>query len=238
MSAEFTVILEQLTGPGRGAETRLLDDAVLAVFPDAELQEAGELRFIRPQDLRDGDLEFAVLNRTDTGYTITASRDHDFWINRRLVKSASLRNGDMIELGETGPMVRYHRFHGTLPLRWTVSEMAGDSIAYLRFSRKPLGYRLRHAAAQFGGRALWQTTVAYRITVLIAILALASLVYSQFRADRLMQERIEASAGLLDSVAASLAKARDEALKPSDLIDLRKDLSSKVTSNAQTPCRS
>ncbi|MFU1479572.1 hypothetical protein ACM25N_18390 [Roseovarius sp. C7] len=193
MSAGYTAILEQLTGPQRGSETRLFNDEIYAF-----LEADQNLRFTDQQDLQDGESEFAVLNRSETDYIITATADNEFWINKRLVKSASLRGGDMIEFGENGPMVRYHRFDGILPLRWTVSEIASDFIAYLRFSRKPFTYRLRHAAAQFGGRLIWQTTIAYRVTVVVAILALAGLAYSQYQASRLLQERIEAGAGQLD----------------------------------------
>ena len=228
MPTHFTAILEQLTGDSRGAETRLNDDEVSTI-----LLEGRSFQVKRKSEILDGDQIFATLQRSDTDYSITVKGGREFWINRRLVKSASLRDGDMLEFGDAGPMVRYHRFSGDLPLRWTVGEMAADSISYLRFSRKPLGYRLGHAAAQFAGRLIWQTTVAYRVTTLIAILALAGLSYSQHQAGLLMQERIDASSGQLDGVAASLAKARNEALKPSDLVELRRELSSKVTSNVE-----
>jgi serine protease Do len=228
MSTLFTAILEQLTGEFRGAETRLHDDEIFTI-----LQDGRSFRVKSRSELKGKDEIFATLQRSDTDYSISVAGERDFWINRRLVKSASLRDGDMLEFGDTGPMVRYHHFSGNLPLRWTVGEMAADSLSYLRFSRKPLGYRLGRAAAQFAGRLIWQTTVAYRVTTLIAIFALAGLLYSQYQAGLLMQERIEASSGQLDSVAASLAKARDEALKPSDLVELRRELSSKVTSNIE-----
>jgi serine protease Do len=228
MPTHFTAILEQLTGASRGAETRLHDDGVSII-----LLEGRSFRVRRKSEITNGDQVFATLQRTDTDYSITVKEGQDFWINRRLVRSASLRDGDMLEFGDAGPMVRYHRFSGDLPLRWTVGEMAADSISYLRFSRKPLGYRLRHAAAQFSGRLIWQTTVAYRVTMLTAILALAGLLYSQYQLGLLMQGRIEASSSQLDGVAASLARARDEALKPSDLVELRRELSSKVTSNVE-----
>lgn len=228
MLNDYTVILEQLTGPRRGTEIRLFDKEIFAVLKDGSI-----LRFSNRQDVQAGELEIAVLNRSDTDYTIEAVQDHEFWINRRLVRSANLRHGDMIEFGQSGPMVRYHRFAGMLPLRWTVTEIAGDSIAYFRYSRKPIGYRFRHAAAQFGGRFFWQTTIAFRVTVAVAILALSGLTYSQYQSSLLLQGRIDAGASQLDSVAASLAMARDEALRPNDLVDLRNELGSQVTSNAE-----
>jgi len=228
MPRHFTAILEQLTGKSRGTVARLFEDEMFAI-----LQDGGIFRVKNKMEFREGERAFATLHRSETDYSITVVGEQDFWINRRLVKSASLRDGDMLEFGQTGPMVRYHQFSGDLPLRWTVGEMASDSLSYLRFSRKPLGYRLGHAAAQFAGRLVWQTTVAYRITTLIAIFALAGLIYSQYQADLLLQERIEVSSGQLDNVAAALAKARDEALKPSDLVDLRREVDSKVQSNVE-----
>lgn len=228
MSKDYTAILEQLTGASRGLATRIEEDEVFAV-----LHADRTLRFAGATELADEGEILALLTRTETDYAISRIGNQDFWINKRLTEAANLRDGDMIEFGETGPMVRYHRFAGSLPLRWTVGEMASDTLAYLRFSRKPLGYRLRHAALQFGGRLIWQTTVAYRITVLVAIAALAGLLYSQYEADLLIKERIETGSGQLDSVAAALSKAREEALKPRDLAELRREFESRLSSNVE-----
>lgn len=225
---EYTAILEQLTGPSRGAEARLFGDNVFAI-----LQDGRNLRIASEREVAVDDHVIAVLKRTDTDYDITAVDDQTLWLNRRKIQSATMRDGDMIEFDEAGPMVRYHRFSGSLPLRWTIGEMAGDSLAYLRFSRKPLGYRLRHAATQFGWRLIWKTTIAYRVTVVISIIALAGLAYSQYRTNLLVEEKVNRSFSQLDTVTASLEKARDEALKPSDLIELRRELSGQVSSNVK-----
>jgi S1-C subfamily serine protease len=228
MLTEYTAILEQLTGARRGAEVRLHEDIIFGILENNRI-----LRFVGKQDVADDSDIFTILRRTDESYSISVINDREFWINRRLVNSANLRDGDVLEFGETGPMMRYYQFTGSLPLRWTIAEMAGDSVAYLRFSRTPLGYRLGHAAAQFGGRLIRQTTITYRVTIIVALIALAGFAYSQYQASLLMRERIEASSGQLDSVAAALAKARAEALKPSDLVELRKELTSKVSSNVE-----
>lgn len=223
---EYTAILEQLTGPSAGAETRLSEDKIFAVLGTDKT-----LAFTKWDDFLENDRVIAVLRRTDTNYAISVENDQTLWINRRGVKSANLRDGDMIEFGDAGPMVRYHRFDGSLPLRWTIAEMAGDSLAYLRFSRKPLGYRLRHSATQFGWRLIWKTTVAYRVTVVISIIALAGLAFNQYQTNLSVNERMRASLSQLETFEASLKTARDEALKPDDLVELRQELSRKVSAN-------
>ena len=65
-------------------------------------------------------------------------------------------------------------------------------------------------------------------TVVVAILALAALTYQQNRLNTLLSERFETDASRLDSVAMALARAREEALSPSDLKELRQELVDKI----------
>ena len=82
MPIEYTAILEQLTGPSRVAETRLFENKILAL-----MDRNGNFRFAKGQDRDEGELELALLRRSESDYSISASDDQDFgsigvWLNR------------------------------------------------------------------------------------------------------------------------------------------------------------
>lgn len=222
--ADFTALLEHLTGPARGVVVWLsAPDLVVAIGADRR-------PVVGPAAAADA-RAVARLTAVEDGHDIEALNGHSIWINRRLVQAARLRDGDVIEFDEIGPISRYRCFDGKHPLRWTVNEMAGDSLAYLRASRKPLGRRLGVAAGSFTHRLLWQTTLVFRLTVLIALVALGAFAVQQYRTAERLAASIEAGAHRLDDVATALADARAEALRPADLGALREELAARMTTN-------
>ncbi len=227
-SLEFTAILEHLTGVSKGLVASLTGGEIVVM-----LRADRKLCLESVDGEAPGEDAVAILRRAEANYTVEVLNDRDLWINRRLVRSADLRDGDMIEFGDVGPIVRYRRFEGSLPLRWTVAEMAGDSLAYLRSSRKPLGYRLRRAAGDLARRLMWQTTLIFRVSVIVVLLALIGFGYSLNRTNQLLEERIAAGSGQLESLALLLTQAREEALTSTDLAALREELNQKFLSNVE-----
>lgn len=225
---DFSAVLEHLTGTSKGLVTALNEAKVVAT-----LGADRRLGLAVFEGSAQSENAIAVLCRADREYSIEALNDRDLWINRRRVRSAHLRDGDILEFGDLGPIVRYRRFDGPLPLRWTVAEMAGDSLAYFRSSRKPFGYRLRRAAGDFAHRLMWQTTVIFRVTVVVVLLALIGFGYSLHRSNQLLEERVAAGSSQLESLAVLLATAREEALAPRDLAALRDELNQKFLSNVE-----
>lgn len=226
--AEFTAVLEHLTGRSRDVVEWLSGDRIAVT--------TGPERGLRLTEIDKGEAPESTLAqfiREDDDYAIKVSEGWSVWINQRLVREAHLRDGDVIEFGETLPMMRYRRFEGHAPLRWTINEIAADTLAYCRYSRRPLGYRLTRAARDFGRRVAFQTTVLFRVTVLIAIAALVAFALSQNRNAKLLEERVAAEAARLESIATSLAKTREEALHPADLNALRSEMDERVVSNLE-----
>ena len=225
---DVVAALEHLTGPSRGGVSWLSasevyiavgDDRLIRIVPDAAL--------VAPATL------IAKMTWAQGSYAIEALDEHRLWINGRMLRTTLLRHGDTIEFGETGPMSRFRLFEKAHPIRWSLDEIAGDSLAYLRSSRKPLGQRLSWAAGDFGRRLLWETTVFFRITVILAIIGLGVLVLNQYRTSLELQRSLEEEALRLEGIASSVARAREEALRPSDLTALRDEMSQRFISNTE-----
>jgi len=219
--------LEHITGPSRGTVTWLSGSALeISLTPG---------RFIHVAPARPGapasDL-VGRLHRAEDSYEIEALEGRPIWVNGVPVTERRLKHFDMIEFGLTGPLSRFRLYEEDGLVRKTIPDILSDSVAYLRASRQPVANRVFRAS----GTLLWQltreTTILFRVIVIVALIFLAALAYQQHQLSTRLQQGIESSAARLDSVAAALTRARDDALRPSDLTALREDLGQRLSSAA------
>lgn len=216
---------EYLTGPSRGEALWIHDDLV-----SIELK-AGHLRL--SNSAADNGLaeKVARLCRLGSSYEIEAAPGHAMWVNGARVEKKELSHGDVVEFGDKGPLSRFRLFGTNHKMRWTIDQIIGDCFAYLRTSRRPLPSRLFRATRDALRRLALETSLIFRLSVLVAIAALTLLSYQQWQLSRQLQRSIVQSAEQLEGVAMSLDQARNEALRPSDINALRDELDLRVTSN-------
>ena len=220
--------LEHLTGPSRGMVTWLSGPTL-----DISLRTNRFLRVseARPDEPRD-DL-VARLHRAEDTYEIEALEGRPVWVNGVRVTAQKLEHRDMIEFGEIGPLSRFRLYREDRPVRKMVADMLSDCLVYLRVSRQPVAKRVFRAFYGLLRRLMHETTLLFRIGVILAIVALAALAYQQNRLNVLLQQRIESGATRLESFAGALARAREEALTPRDLKALRQELGRRLSSTAE-----
>lgn len=215
--------LEHLTGRCRGQFSWLTADEALAWWsPDTPFRITG------PGGTVDRAQVVARFRRVTDGFEISATEACPLWINRQPVETATLSHGDMIEFGEDGPLSRLRVYSDRHRPEPTVGAILSDTGSYLRASRRPLPVRLVRA---FGGtlnRALFQTTVLFRVMVLLILCAMVGLLYLQWRTDQTLIADVDRQVAAL---ASDLARGREEALRPSDLAALREDLSGSLDAN-------
>ncbi len=220
--------LEYLTGSLRGRVT-WLGRSELGVFQ-------GPKNFVGISEIRPGELRddlIARLHPVEDSYEIVARKGHSLWVNGILVDAQQLKHGDIIEFGDTGPMVRLLIYSQKRPVRMTVTDIFSDCAAYLKVSRQPVIRRMFRAFFQISRRLTRETTLLFRTSVVIALLVLAGLGYQQMQFNRELQQKIEMGAVQVEGFAAALAGARKEALTPADLKSLRLELGLQLTSNIQ-----
>ena len=220
--------LEHLTGPSRGTVTWLRTSALNISLSPGRFIHVSEARPGEPRD----DLVARLLRAEDT-YEIAATEALPIWVNGDRVVATRLKHGDMIEFGESGPLSRFWCYGDDCPVRKTIPDILSDSVAYLRASRQPVANRVFRAS----GALVWQltrkTTILFRAVVVVALVFFAALAYQQHRLNIRLQQGIESGAARLDSVAAALARAGQEALRPSDLTALREELGQRLYSAAE-----
>ena len=221
-------VLEHLTGPSRGTVT-WLSVAELDLFVDPN-------RFIHalvPRSGMERENLVARLHRVDGGYDIEAVGNLPLWVNGKSVSAHRLEQGDMVEFGAKGPLSRFLLYYENQPIRPAIADVLRDAFAYLQVSHRPLVPRVLVALGQVIRRLARETTILFRVGVMIALVTLSTLVYQQYRENVLLQHKIEYGTSQLESFASALTRARKEALAPSDLETLRRELSGQVLSHEE-----
>jgi serine protease Do len=220
--------LEHLTGPSHG-KVMWLSASTVDIYMTPR-------RFIHVAESRSGEPSenlIARLHSAGETYEIEVPEDRSVWVNGVRIHSKRLEKGDMIEFGDAGPLSRFCLYGEDTPIRQTIVDILNDSIAYLRVSRQPKIRRVYRAAGGLLRRLSRETTTLFRVTVVIAIVALTALTYQQSQLNLLLEKRLESSTARLDSFAAAIARAGKQALRPSDLEKLRQELGRRLTSDAE-----
>ena len=220
--------LEHLTGPSRGRVTWLGGSTLdVSLRPNRFLRVSETPAAEAPDDL------IARLHGAEDTYEIEVPEGRSLWVNGDRVTARKLEHRDMIEFGEFGPVSRFLLYGENRAVRKGASDILRDGLAYLRVSRRPIANRvLGFFAGCFSG-FMGKTTLVFRVSVILSIAAIAALAYQQYRLTGLLQQRVERGATQLQSFAGALARTRKEALTPSDLKSLRRELGNRLSSNAE-----
>ena len=220
--------LEHLTGPSRGKVTWLNESAV-----DLYLS-SGRLIGVSPaQPGLPATGLIARLHRAADSYEIEVSDDCRVWVNGARVGTRRLENGDMIEFGETGPLSRFFLFGEDRPIHNTIADILSDGYVYLRVSRQPPATRVYRAVCGLLRRMARETTVLFRVTIVIAVFSLGILAIHQSRVNVMLQQRVEQGDARMERFAAAIAQAAEKALRASDLEALRQELGQRLSSAAE-----
>lgn len=218
--------LEHLTGPCRGEVTWITGDRIgLWLTGDCRLVAAGE------EDAPpEGAALAARLARSGAEFDIEAAEGAPLWINGAPVPQARLRPGDVIEFGETGPISRIRVYDSQHRPRPTLREIVGDAACYMRASRRPLPARAAHVSCDLTRRLLGDSTMLFRLAVVLMLVGLTMALVFQYRTDQHLRAQIESGGLQVDAIAAELAQARRDAIRQGDLNALREDLQNRLGS--------
>jgi S1-C subfamily serine protease len=215
-----TAALQHLTGPARGTATWLSSPAL-----EVSLADGRRVRISEPGGAHPDDVVVARLHRFGESYEIESCDGRPLWINGRRATSERLGHRDLIEFGDYGPLSRFRIYGDGTRLQKSVTDIFGDFFDYVRVSRRPVPARLGYALRDLLRGFTFETTIAFRIFVIAAIVALATFTYHLGQVDLRLQQQMAGDAERLESFASALTRARKDALRRSDLNTLRQELS-------------
>ena len=193
--------LEHLTGPERGTVTWLSGSTV-----DLSLSPGRIFHVTEPGAGDPGDTLAARFHRAGNSYEIETPEGQLLWVNRVRIDASRLKHNDIIEFGETGPLSHFRLYGDGIAKRRTVADIMCDCVDYLQVSRQPIAKRVYSAVSVLLWELTLETTVLFRISVLVAIGFLAALAYQQNRLSIRLEQIVESGEARLDSVAAALVR--------------------------------
>ncbi len=215
-----------LTGPSQGTITWMgEDDLSVTLGSDC-------LVHVSSRPVAGGDL-IAHLRRTADGFDLEAVDGRPIWVNGQQIRSHRLKHHDVVEFCEPGPMSRFYLFRDTEPRRLTMADVLSDAAAYLRSSRQPGLKRVARASGQVLHRLARETTILFRIGVILALAVLAGIAYQQSRINKLLRQQLQTETAQIESFSRILASARKEALTPADLDTLRQQLEGRMATTTE-----
>ncbi len=190
--------LVHLSGAQRGQTRRIWGITSLAVAADQTVTAV-------VGDATPGDGAVAVVMPDDEGWRLEVAPEAKVWVNGVRVLHRALREGDLLELGDGGAVVRFRPRPGGAPYK-SMREAVSDCVDTARLGgRGPidrLGVLVRGTSYEMAT----QVAPAVRIVsafAIVAVLGSISLLWAQN--NRLEQQladqlaRIEGISGLLDS---------------------------------------
>jgi len=223
-----TAFLEILTGPERGTACWLAGGQLdLSVGEGQRLYVSETGREAGPGTV------VARLRRADGNYEIQVLGSEPLWVNGEPTVCRQLAARDLIEFGDRGPLTRFRLHRQGDRLRRSLGDMLGDAIDYARASRRPRLSRTIVALRHFSRDFVLETTILFRVSVVIALILLAYFSYLQYRSDVRLQQQASSSARQLESFAHSLTQTSEEALKPADLNRLRQEMRLSLSDTAE-----
>jgi S1-C subfamily serine protease len=128
-------VIVHLSGRYRGKIQRLTEERLRI-----GTGEGAEIRF-SAEDLTPGLTEFpedgpyAVLERRGDSYELRAALEADIWVNGRRTEQRRLRSGDVLEIGEGGPVLRLRQYPPGSRAYKSVTEVFSDCAACARHGR-------------------------------------------------------------------------------------------------------
>ena len=220
--------LEHLTGPMRGTTTWIAEKDINVTLSPRRIIHVG------PGLVAGDDSELiAHLRRSGETFEIEATGNRTIWVNGQAISSSLLKHHDMIEFCDTGPMSRYVIFQNGQSPHATITEVISDAVAYVRSSHRPIGTRILNATGQVLRRLTRETTILFRMGVIVALFMLAAVAYQQTRINKLLHEQIEAGTSQIESFSRTLARTSEQALTPEDLETLRLELGKGLITTAE-----
>ena len=212
-----------LSGPRRG-RNEVLDQKTYRIVMDPD-----EALYVLPPDGKRTENYHATLHRVANTYELEVAPDHNIWVNGEQVKeSQALKSGDMLEIGHTGPVVRYRIYHkGEAPWK-TLAEALADSMNGASADGKTsLGKMSRFLSNAIRDIAT-QTTLWFRFWVLIVLTILIVSVVMLIAEHMQLQKRIAVEDIRIGSIEEKLEQEEVNGLTRQDLLALQSEVESQL----------
>ncbi|MCP4316575.1 MAG: hypothetical protein GY789_11315 [Hyphomicrobiales bacterium] len=228
VDTQSILALEHLTGPCRGTVTWLWQPEV-----HLRLGPYGHMHVTDGPPAEHRETWAARVRHTGASYEIGTINDLPLWVNGKPIETRILKHHDTIEFGNNGPMSRCYLYDNNHPMKENVGDILGDTVAYFRNSRQPASKKIVRSCRQLASRLARETTVLFRVSVILLLVVLIGFAYQQVRINSLLTQQVEIGKTELENFSRMLARSREEALTPADLEALSSQLQGQIATTTE-----
>ena len=229
MNARPTPVIVYLSGHLRGKTHRLWGERLrIGTGGTADIPVA--LRELPPRAeaaLRDGEL--GVLTLRGQTYELKAAPGAELWVNGERVERKVLSSGDLIEVGEGGPVLRYRLYDAGVQPYKSMSEAFSDCRDCARHGGTGLLQRMRIMLTGTPFELATQTSPRFRVNLVIALvlvlLMMGALTWRNIRLERRLADEHTRVAGLVEL----LESGESGTFSVADLADARSELEDRLS---------
>lgn len=217
-------VIVHLSGELRGTTRRLSGSKVrIGGASEAEIRLPAEHTTVL------GDLH-ATLVQEAGGYRLHATAPHRVWINGQPTDERRLASGDLIELGENGPLLRFRLYPPGSRAFKTMREAFADCYQCARTgSESPLG-RMWLFASGIPRELLTAVSPLSRVaTLAVFAVLLATSAVLAVHGIRL-RERLQVETRQVEGLQALLDSTERERISPEQLDEVRRELEERIAS--------
>jgi len=222
-------VIVYLSGHLRGKTRRLWGERLsVGVAESADIPVAPhELPPRATDDLSGGELAALVL-RGQT-YELESAPGVEIWVNGERVERKVLVSGDLLEIGEGGPVLRFRLYEpGTQPYK-SVVEVYSDCRDCARHGGRGLLHRARILLAGAPVELATQTSPRFRVNLMVALVLLVTMMaVLTYRNVRLERERI-ADRALLEGLSGLMERTESSSFSSADFIEARRGLEDRLS---------
>ena len=215
-------MLVHLSGPRRGATWRLAGDRVRIVEgAHGLLQYAGE---VPPAE---GTVVLA-LRRQGSGFHIEPVPGARVWVNGERVHQRALAQGDLIEAGDTGILLRYRLVAPERRGYKTVREAVGDCVDCARFGARGPVERLGLLLLGPVYELATQVAPTIRAAALLLVIALVASVGALWQRNLDLQAELDRQLERIEGLSRLLESSERAAFSRQDVESVRSELDFRI----------
>ena len=174
----------------------------------------------------------ATLKRRGDTYVLHTEPGQAVWVNGERVETLELRSGDVIEVGPSGPLLRFRLYEPGSAAYKTMREAFADSVECARHGSGSTLGRAGRLLAGLPREVATHTSPGARVSVSLLIVALIVAVGVLVRYGRSLEQLLERQSQQVEGIAELLELTGRNSLKAEDLARVRRELEESVSETA------
>lgn len=171
----------------------------------------------------------AELRLEDSAYEIVSAPGETVRVNGERVGQARLATGDLLQIGEEGPILRFRLHRGPDRPYKTIREALGDCVDCAHRGGAGWFGRLAILLSGVPREILTQTGPASRAVAAIVLVVLTASILALALQGWALRRRVEADASLLREISALLEQSEQNSLTQEELEGIRANLEAQLT---------